>query len=197
MKKWVLLLAMAVCLAGCAGQTGELEQGMALRSKVLQAEKCTFSAKITGDYGDKVCVFAMDCVAEETGDVTFTVTAPETISGITGTLTGNGGSLTFEDTALHFGLLAEGLASPISAPWVLMQALRSGPIIAAGTEDDRLRLTLTDSYRDTALQLDVWCNGDALPVAVEIAQDDRTILSLVVDNFTILSQNAPSSHNVA
>lgn len=196
MKKPAMLLVIALLLAGCGKGDTAMERGLALRARVLQAESCTFTAQVTGDYGDKLCTFTMDCLADANGDITFAVTAPETISGITGTLTGDGGSLTFDDTALHFGLLAEGLASPISAPWVLMQALRSGPITAAGMEDDRLRLSVDDGYRDTALHLDIWCNSEDVPVAVEIRQDEGTILSILVENFTLLSPTGVSAHMV-
>ena len=70
----------------------------------------------------------MDCKADSSGNLTFTVVKPETISGITGTLSGDGGNLTFDDTALHFELMAENQLSPVSAPWILIKTLRNGYI---------------------------------------------------------------------
>lgn len=196
MKKWVPVLAVLLCLTGCGGENKASERGLRLRSQVLQAETVRFHATVTADYGDKVYDFAMDCQGDGQGDLTFTVTAPETIAGITGTLSGEGGTLTFDDTALAFPLLAEGLPSPVSAPWLLLKALRSGPIVSAGMEDEKLRLSINCGYEDTAFSLDIWCDGENTPVTAEIAQDGRTILSLSLENVTLLSQNGESSHNL-
>lgn len=196
MKKWVPVLAVFLCLAGCGGENKELERGLSMRARVLQAQGCRFSAKVTADYGDKVYGFSMDCLGDQEGNLSFTVTAPETIAGITGTLTGEGGALTFGETALAFPILAEGLPSPVGGPWLLLKALRSGPITSAGLEEDKLRLSLDDSYEDTALHLDIWCDGEDRPVLAEIWYDGRTILTLSLENFTLLSQNGDSGRMV-
>ena len=57
----------------------------------------------------------MDCQCDSQGDLTFAVTAPETITGITGKVSDAGGKLTFDDTALQFDLMAEEQVTP-SAP---------------------------------------------------------------------------------
>lgn len=196
MKKWVVLLVMLLCLAGCGKKNRELERGLSLRARVLQAEGCTFSAAVTADYGDKTYSFSMDCQGDREGNLSFTVTAPETVSGITGTVSTQGGTLTFDGTALAFPVLAEGLISPISGPWVLLTALRSGPITAAALDGDRLRLSLDDGYEDTALHLDIWWDGEDRPVLAEIWQDGRTFLTISLEKFTLLSQNEASGHMV-
>lgn len=196
MKKWVLVVLFALCLGGCGEKNRELERGLALRSRVLQAAGCRFSATVTADYGDKVYGFSMDCQGDEQGNLTFTVTAPQTISGITGTISGEGGALTFGDTALAFPMLAEGLVSPVSGPWVVLRGLRSGPITAAGMEGERLRLSLDDSYEDLALHLDIWCDEGGTPLMAQIWQDGRTLLTISLENFTLLSQEGESGHNL-
>lgn len=196
MKKWVLAVVFALCLTGCGGKNRELEWGLALRAQVLQGASCQFLANITADYGDKVYGFSMDCRGDGEGNLTFTVTAPETIAGITGTLTGEGGTLTFDDTALAFPLLAEGLVSPISGPWVVLKALRTGPITSAGLEGERLRLSLDDSYADLPLHLDIWCDEKNTPLLAEIWQDGRTLLTISLENFTLLLQKGETPHNL-
>lgn len=185
MKRGVLMLALVLCLTGCGGKNTELERGLSLRAAVLKAASCSFVCQITADYGDKIYSFTMDCTADTDGDVDFTVTAPETIGGITGTLSGEGGELTFGDTALYFDVLAEGLLSPVSGPWVLIKALRSGCLTSAGLDGECLRLSIDDSYADNGLHLDIWCDGEDLPAKAEIRWEERTILSMSVINFTI------------
>lgn len=184
MKRLAVLLILAWLLCGCR-QT-ELEQGMALRGKLLQAEECTFDAKVTADYGDKLYEFSMACKADKDGVVTFTVTEPETISGITGKVNKSGGAITFDDTVLEFGLMAEGRLSPVSAPWLLIKTLRSGYLKSAGREDGVTRLTLDDSFQEDALMVDVWMGEDGLPTRGEILSDGRRILTVEVENLQIM-----------
>ena len=71
MKKAVTLLVLLVIFTGCTQKNEELERGMALRSKLLQAEGCSFEADITADYGDKLQKFSMHCQSDKAGDLTF------------------------------------------------------------------------------------------------------------------------------
>lgn len=185
MKKVVAaVLAVMLLFAGCAGAQEQIDRAMELRAQLLRGS-CTFTAEITADYGDKVHTFAMDCAGDSQGNITFTVTQPESISGITGTISQEGGFLTFDDTALQFDLLADGTVSPVSAPWILLKTLRGGYLTAAGEEGELLRVTIDDSYEEDALQLDIWLDSENRPVQGDILYDGRRILSLTVSNFQI------------
>jgi len=159
---------------------------MALRSRLLQATSCNFAVDITADYGQAVYEFSMTCEADARGDVRFAVTAPETIAGITGTVGGDGGKLTFDHTALQFDLMADEQVTPVSAPWILLKTLRGGYLTSAGMEDGCLRLSIDDSYEDEALHLDIWLNGQDVPLRADIVYDGRRIVSLDVRDFTIV-----------
>ena len=185
MKRLCAVLLCLVFLTGCSRTPKELQRSMALRSKLLAAQGCSFDAEITADYGDKLHSFAMHCEADSNGNLSFTVTEPETVDGITGTVSTEGGKLTFGDTALHFELLADEQLSPVSAPWILLKTLRSGYLTSGCTEDGNIRLTIDDSYEDDALQLDIWLDGKDLPQRAEILYDGRRILSLALTNFAV------------
>ena len=184
MKRFACLL-LILFLTGCANAKNEIERGMALRSKLLSAEYCSFDVGITADYGDNLYNFTLFCEADSSGDLTFDVKSPESISGITGRIDAEGGKLTFDDTVLFFDMMADDQISPISAPWVFLKTLRSGYLTSAGMEENYLRLTIDDSYADDALQLDIWLGEGDAPVRCEILHDGRRILSLDVENFQI------------
>ena len=185
MKRAAALICLLVLLTGCSSGNKELERGMALRKRLLSGNGCSFDAAITADYGDKLYAFSMACQGDALGSLSFTVTEPETIAGITGTVSDTGGKLTFDDTALQFDLMTDNQLSPVSAPWIFLKTLRSGYLTSAGVEGEQLRLTIDDSYEEDALQLDIWLDGEDNPVQAEILYDGRRILSLAVTNFQI------------
>lgn len=185
MKKFGVLVILLLLLTGCSNASKEIERGMALRSKLLQASSCTFDAEITADYGDKVYTFAMSCQGDPKGNLTFTVTAPETIAGITGKISSEGGRLTFDDTALQFDLMADEQVTPVSGPWIFLKTLRSGYLTSACTEEEQLRLSIDDSYEDDALHLDIWLNAENRPTQAEITYDGRRIVAMEITNFVI------------
>lgn len=182
MKRISVVVAVLLLLSGCAGVDAEMERAMALRAEI-QSKACEFEAVITTDYSDKTCTFTMDCQAKMDGTVEFTVTAPESIAGISGTLGAQGGKLTFEDEALAFELLADGQVTPISAPWILIHTLSGGYLKAAVQEDEALHLSIDDSYADDALYLDVWLDAQNHPTHADILWQGRRILSLQIRNF--------------
>ena len=185
MKRFLAILLMAVLLTGC-GAEQQMDRALTLRDRLLKSQGCTFDAEITADYGDAVYAFRMECQADSLGDLTFTVTAPESISGITGTVSRDGGKLTFDGAALAFPMLADGQVIPASAPWLLVQTLRSGYLTACCKDGENLRLTIDDSYADQAIQLDIWLDTQDLPIRGEVLWQGRRVLSLEVRNFAYL-----------
>lgn len=185
MRKALWLLLAALFLTGCAGTPKEMDRALMLRTKLLQASSCTFDAEVSADYGDKLYSFDMRCEVDKNGDLRFRVTEPKSISGITGQISKQGGALTYDDTALYFGLLADDQLSPVSAPWVLMKALRGGFLTSAGMDDGQLRLSVNDSYEDDALNLDVWLDSADVPQKADICYDGKRILSIRVENVVI------------
>lgn len=186
MKRVLAVVLLAVILTGCGGVDTEMDRAMTLRQQLLNAAECSFQTVVTADYGEQVYTFSMDCTAGSDGAVRFTVTDPESIAGITGELSGEGGKLTFDDTAVAFDMLADGQISPVSAPWVLVKTLRGGYLAACAREGELLRLSIDDSYEADALRLDIWLDSEDHPVNAEILFDGRRILSMTVENFSIV-----------
>ena len=185
MKQIVAVLLVCLLLVGCSGENGDMDRAMALRSNLL-AGSVQFDVDITADYGDKTYTFSAQCAADSKGNLTFTVVKPETISGISGSVSASGGKLTFDGKALSFPLLADDQITPVCGPWVFVKTLRSGYLTSCGKEGDLLRLAIDDSYADDALHLDIWLDEADLPVRGEILWQGRRILSLEVKNFSFV-----------
>lgn len=160
-----------------------MDRAVAFRETLLGAEGCSFQADITADYGDALHQFGMDCSADSAGNLKFEITQPESIAGIRGEISTEGGKIKFEDKALYFPLMTDDLLTPASAPWIFLKTLRGGYIRAVGWEEPFLRMTIDDSYADDALILDIWMESD-IPVRAEILHDGKRILSLNVRSFS-------------
>ncbi len=158
---------------------------MGLRSKLLKAEEVSFTSGITADYGDKLYEFTLQCRADADGGLDFTVTEPESIAGITGRIASGRGGLRFDDEVLAFPLIADDLMSPVGAPWVLYEALRSGYITTEGADGENFTITISYPYNGENLVVDVWFNGDDVPIRGEILADGRRYLTVDVKNFEI------------
>lgn len=173
-------------LTGCTGKRDELDRVMALRAKLLACESCCFQAEITADYGDSLHSFGMDCMGDNDGNLSFTVTKPESIYAITGKFEAEEGKLTFDDTAIVFPLLADGQVTPVSGPWIFLKTLMGGYLTSCVNEDNLLRVSIDDSFEDDALQLDIWFDCEDKPLRAEIFYDNRRIVTMDIKDFEIL-----------
>lgn len=186
MKKVITAICLFLFLTGCTGHREELDKAMALRAKLLASQGVSFDATVTADYGDKNYTFSLNCKTDNQGNLAFTVVQPESIAGITGTITGTGGKLTFDDTALAFDTMADGQLSPVNGPWVLIHTLRSGYLTSCAQEGELTRVTIDDSYAENALHLDIWLDADNFPCRSDILWQGRRLLSIEVKNFSFL-----------
>ena len=185
MKIAAVTVLLACLLMGCNARNDALNQAMDLRKCILEAQECRFQSAVTADYGENIYTFQMDCVVDSSGTLEFTVTDPQTIAGITGRITDSEASLIYEDKILAFPMLADGTLTPVSAPWIFINTLRSGYITGCSEEKDGLCLYIDDSYEENPLQLQIYTDEIANPVSAEIIWKDRRILSLDIRNFTI------------
>lgn len=185
MKIAAVAVLLAYLLTGCNARNDALDQAMNLRKCILEAQEYRFQAAVTADYEEYIYAFQMDCVVDSSGTLEFTVTDPQTIAGITGKITDSEASLTYEDKILAFPMLADGTLTPVSAPWIFINTLRSGYITGCGKEKDGFCLYIDDSYEENPLHLQIHTDKTANPVSAEIIWKDRRILSLDIRNFTI------------
>lgn len=186
MRRFVLIfLCVSVLLCGCNVTNGSIEDAISLRNKILSSNGCSFTTTINADYGDEIYIFSMDCISDKEGNLSFTVTKPETISGIAGMVSIRGGAITFDDKVLAFQTLADGEISPVTAPWIFIKTLRSGYIRGCTNNDGSYQIEIDDTYEENALRLNIFVENN-LPVSGEIFWKGRRAITVTVDNFTFL-----------
>ncbi len=184
MKRLFALLIIVVILSGCSDEKN-MGHALTLRKNIQAEDECAFNATVTADYGDKLYTFQMSCQVKRDGTLYFEVVQPDTISGIAGNVSEQGGKLNFDDRMLAFELLADGQLSPVSAPWVVMHAIRSGYIRSCGIDGDDVHIQIDDTYRTNSLLVDIWCD-ESYPKYAEILYGGKRILSMKIENFRFM-----------
>ncbi len=186
MKRLLWIIVIFCLLCGCSAGNAGMDRALKVRQKMLDSNGCSFDAMITADYTDSLHVFSMQCCTDSNSDLTFTVTDPDTIEGISGKIAKEGGQILFDDAVLAFPLLAEGQVSPVSSPWLFVKTLKGGYLSGCTYLDDGLLLQIHDSYEKDSLVADIHVNSNNIPVNCEIVWQGRRILSLGIRNFTYL-----------
>lgn len=159
------------------------QQALTFRTQVLEND-CAFEAKITADLEDTIAEFSLSCRHTARGGTEMTITAPQTLEGITAQTDETGARLVFEDTEASFGTL-DGLGlSPMAAPQLFTSAWESGYIAYTGTEDGLLRVSYTCGYGEDAYTVDTWF-ADGRPLHAEISREGQTAVQIDVAEFIL------------
>ncbi len=185
--RWLiaLVLCISVLLCGCVGNNNPIDNAISLRDKIQHSDGCNFTAQIHADYGDKVYIFSMDCTFDKDGNMVFKVIKPDSISGISGKVSSQGGAITFDDKLLAFQTLAEGEITPVAAPWIFIKTLRSGYIKACTDGDGDYQIEIDDTYDENSLRLNIFVEN-GLPVNGEIFWKGRRAMTIAIENFNLL-----------
>lgn len=181
---------MLVCcglLTGCQGGSQEpVQPALDFRTLVMGAERCTFSAEIEADFGQRVYHFTVDSeFLPEDGKTIVTVTAPDTIAGIRATVEGQTAQMSFDDASLELGTMAGGHVAPLQLPQLLGTAWTNGYIVSVAEGDDGWSATYQSGYGDEQLEIMTYFTVHGTPSAAEIYYDDVRVLTAAIDHFSI------------
>lgn len=175
---------LAIGLTGCAAQS-EIDVGTRF------SETAGFQAhiKIESDLGDAALIYEMNYTYNRDGADVFTLTAPECIAGISGTIAGADSSeivLQYDGTELDDALPRRpGLTAADGLFYVLASLRNAEPVqsweeTVNGTKTRALRYE--DAETDTARQ--VWLTEDGrLPLYAEAYDGSRCVLKLQITDY--------------
>lgn len=178
MRKFLSLLLLPLLLCGCGKSESTVSEAIAFRAALVEAGGCSFRADVRADFGDTVQDFSLDCTADAEGTTAFTVLKPETLAGITATVTQQGGQVTYDGMAMDFGLLANGNVSPAAAPAIAVNCWLSAYIVSAATGEtvyqqdfDEKALTVTTRFENN------------IPFFAEVCYNQQRVLELTLSDF--------------
>lgn len=201
MRKLVLcVLMMTLLLTACGGKAGgnEAEElALAVRTEYLACTACSGTAVITADYGQRVYCYEMSFTADEEETV-LTLTAPETVAGLTARLSAKKDSvLEYDGAVLETGPLEEGGLTPVSALPAILETVREGYLdtctLAELGEGQALRLTSRDPEKEagTGVETILWFDPASHDLLrAEISSDGFCIIQCEFSNF---AKTAPAA----
>lgn len=136
-KCLVCVLMTTLLLTGCgkAGGSEAEELALTIRGEYLAMDNCAARAVVTADYGQRVYRYEM--AVSVTGEETLlTLSAPETVAGLSARMTGGENLLEFDGVSVETGPLDDSGLTPVSAVPALLEAAKSGYITACALEED-------------------------------------------------------------
>ena len=193
----VLVLTMTLCLTltCCSGEGGSQAEQLALdiRGEYLAMAGCTASMEVTADYGQRVYEYSMDLTWQREGESVLTLTAPESVAGVTARLVAGETTLDYDGVRVETGPLDDTGLSPVSAVPVLLDYAQSGYIAACGMETLEDREVLRVDCRDpeetpgTGRECILWFDPDTHALLRgELSQDGYTVIQCDFSNFQLI-----------
>ena len=144
----------SLLLSACAAAEGETADDLALklRGEYLAAERCSGTACVTADYGQRVYQYELEFQSNEE-ETLLTLTAPETVAGLTARLSWKEGSvLEYDGAVIETGPLNQDGLTPVSSIPSMLRTVREGYLDACVLEESEegttLRLTSRDPEQD-------------------------------------------------
>lgn len=176
----LLLLPIALLFSACGRENGALSEAVAFRAALLETGGCTFQAEVSADFGETVREFTLLCRAEADGTTDFTVLAPQSVEGITATVTQQGGQITYDGMAMAFGLLADGNVIPAAAPALAVNCWLSAYIVSADEGETVYRM----EYDEKALTVTTHFEN-SVPFFAEVCYNQQRILKITISDFSL------------
>jgi len=174
-----------LAFAGCGGPDDAVQRALDMRTGLLGAGACTFSAEVSADLGDRVCDFALDCAYSAPDDsATLTVTAPDTLAGIRASVTGEGARVSFDDTRLELGTPPGGGPAPLELPRILGGAWASGYIESESELPDGFLATYRTGYGEDELLVYTWFNEQGVPTEAEVYAGSTRVLGAELSGYS-------------
>lgn len=189
-KRLLFLPMMLLLLTGCSGgqenENGAEAQAVAIRGEYMAMTSYSLQAQVNADYGQRVYDFTLS-VTWDGEETTVAIREPEMLAGVTARITGEEGTLEYEDLSLETGFLDEDGLSPVSALPALMEAARSQYIDRCTLTDGMLEVHCADPEQKpgTGREVTLWFDTQTHALtAGEISQDGRRVIACEVTEFS-------------
>jgi hypothetical protein len=129
----VLAMTLALALSACGGGNDRVRTEEFL-TRAQGAASISLEAELTALSGEKVLEYTLSCGYTD-HEAQVSVLAPESLAGITATVSGQELDLSYQGAALETQLLTEGGIAPVSVLPQMLSALETGHLDRLGKGD--------------------------------------------------------------
>lgn len=188
------VLMMTLLLTACGGARGDSpeELAAAIRGEYLSMSAWSARADITVSYGEAVFLFSLDASGRREGDTVLTLTAPETVAGITARIRKGETLLEYDGAGLSLGALDDSGLTPVSALPAIISALAEGYMARCvwdGEEASRLLLVQCRDPRAAEGEgtgFDLWLDpATHALLRAEVSTGGVTVMTAIFTDFTM------------
>lgn len=186
MRRALAIITVCVlCLSGCKEEKTLLAEAIEFRADLVQSGGCRFTAELTADYGETVQEFTLSCQTDAQGTTLLTVLEPQTLAGISATVTDEGGKIQYDGLGMEFGLLANDNVIPAAAPCMVVSCWTKEYIASAGQEDARYRVSYQKNFDEKMLTVDTYFEK-GIPICAEVCYNNSRVLKMMISDFSFL-----------
>lgn len=185
-KRLAALLSVLCILSSCKSAEDEMQRALNFRTDILAGSSCGFSAEVTADVGNRIYVFSADCSYDpESNDASISVTAPETIHGISATVDGETAQVTFDGISLELGSIVGGRIAPMQLPQILGDAWAYGYIESAGEAGEGYLVSYTIGYDAEEKTVYTYFDEQMMPLRAELYYEGVCVLEAEIGNYVL------------
>ena len=179
MRRTILpALMIVMLLAGCAGGR-DAEAVRRFQETLNAAEEIGFSVKITALGTEEAIAFTAD-VRDRQGETAVTVTAPDTIAGITYRSASGETRLEYDGLILALGPWEAETIPPAEGPALFLSSLREGELLRFGRDGEN-RFAV---WKLEGTEVTVWLSPEDAPFRAELRRGEAVGLLLDVESWT-------------
>ena len=176
MLKKVLPFFCLCMLLGCSfSRTAETDEA-GIRTQYQDFVEATMRAEISAEFPDYVSTYLLDYSYQKDGESRITVVEPESIAGITVTLSGESPILSVGETRLETGTLDEDGLSPISALPRLMRLWQSSAAEVEAVKENGEDCLLSVYKENDCVYRTLFSRASYRPIRAEIFSAGECVL---------------------
>ena len=194
MKRYMCVLIAALLLVGCGNQENA-DRAEAIQRAYAAADGCAARVEVAVARANETARYTLDVVHGADG-TRVTVVAPEALSGIGATVSGDALKLSYDGIVLD-ALSADPDVSAVNAADVVLRAAASGVIVERGTEEldgrDALRVCFETEHGGKTLRAAVWFDETDAPLYAQIEGEGEILAEMRFTDFVFHDTISQSS----
>ena len=192
------VLMMTLLLCACTGERDDSPEQLAaaIRGEYLSLAAWQAEADVSVSYGDAVFRFSLSAAGEKDGETVLTVTAPDTVAGITARIRNGETLLEYDGAGLSLGLLDDSGLTPVSALPAVLLSLTEGYMARCAWQGEGESRVLLIQCRDPRVQegkgtgFDLYLDPSTHALLrAEVSTDGVLVLTVRFNEFTMEMTN--------